>query len=96
MNNKLNDKRFFKMIYVLYALGSIGFAIRVFLTSVLEKKEYYMGIPICIVFFALAVFYIIFAFFNKKGFENSELFYRLEFAGFGILLIEIALSSGLF
>ncbi|OGO91792.1 MAG: hypothetical protein A2Y17_13625 [Clostridiales bacterium GWF2_38_85] len=96
MNNKNMDKRFFKILYTLYALSSIGFAIRIFTTSVLTEKEYYIGIPVCVMFIALAVFYIYIAFFKKEGFEKSNWFYRLEYAGFGIVLIQIALSTELF
>ena len=92
IDERHSDKRFFRMLYTLYAISAISFAARVLLSTVAVDKDLIIGIAVAAVFVGIAGFFAYTAFIRKQGFEKSKLMIKLEYAAFALMILQLVLS----
>ena len=92
IDERRSDKRFFRILYTLYAISSISFAARVLLSTTVVGKDVIVGIAVAVVFIAIAGFFAYTAFIRKQGFEKSNLMIKFEYAAFALVVLQLILS----
>lgn len=90
--NLNQNKRFFRMLYTIYAISSVCFSARIFLSVQDEPNNIVIGSIISIIFIALALYFAYTAFIRKEGFEKSSLMTKIEYAAFVIVILQLILT----